>query len=374
MSQNHLTDEQKLAWLTLMRAKGIGPVLFRRLLNRYGGAAAALDGVADLIKKHQNSKSIQIPDAAVIVAELERGSALGCTLVSPTETGFPPLLRKVADAPPMLWTRGARDVTTQPTIAIVGSRQASAHGRQMARTLAKDLGGAGYAIISGFATGIDRAAHEGSLDTGTIASIAGGLGRITPESNADLIAPLCETGLMVSERPPDAPPRATDFPARNRIIAASAQITIVIEAARKSGSLITARRAKDYQRPVGAVPGTPMDPRSAGPNGLIKRGMPLIETAEDVISAIKNQDESQTEPMLFSESDADAPVIYEVEPSVTEEILSLLGANAVTSDALVRESGFSQHVINAALIDLELTGGIIVHSDGSFEKAVPNNI
>jgi len=269
----HLTDAQRIDWLRLIRSDNVGPRTFRSLLNHFGSARTALERLPELARRGGAARPGRICSENDARAELAASERLGVHLVAPDEDGYPPRLATLDDAPPLLGVKGARDVLMRPVIAIVGSRNASGAGLKFAGTLARDLGEAGFVIASGLARGIDQAAHRASLAGGTVAVLAGGHDKVYPPEHEDLLAAMIDAGgAAISEMPLGHAPRARDFPRRNRLISGMALGVVVVEAALRSGSLITARIAAEQGREVFAVPGSPLDPRAAGTNDLIKQG------------------------------------------------------------------------------------------------------
>jgi DNA processing protein len=290
---------------------------------------------------------------------------LGAALVVPGEHGYPPRLAMIDDAPPILAVAGKPAALMRPMVAIVGSRNASGAGQKFAQTLARDLGDAGFVIVSGLARGIDQAAHRASLATGTVAALAGGLAQIYPPEHASLYTTIiADGGAALSEMPVDHAPRARDFPRRNRLISGSAVGVVVVEAAQRSGSLITARMAAEQGREVFAAPGSPLDPRAAGANDLLKQGATLVTEAADIINALR--------PILESplRGTFEEPVHDEVaplgEPRETDrsKVYSLLGPSPIGIDDLIRLSGATPAVVRAILLELELAGRIERHGGG----------
>ena len=325
-----LTRDQRLAWLRLIRSENIGPVTFRELINHFGGAAAAIAATPRLAER--GGRRIRIASEDDATRELAAVEAIGARLVALGEAGYPPALRDIESAPPLIAMRGSDDCLQRPTVAIVGSRNASIAGRKFAMQIARGVGEAGFTIASGLARGIDAAAHEAALASGTVAVFAGGLDRTYPPENADLAERIVASGgALVSEMPMGWEPRARDFPRRNRIISGLSLAVVVVEAASRSGSLITARRAADQGRLVFAVPGFPLDPRSGGTNALIREGATLVTSAADIIGEIT--------PMLARETES-RPVIAEgaAPPPVDagtgerERIVSALGQAPVAVD------------------------------------------
>src|SRR6201994_4450435 len=282
-----LTEAERIGRLRLIRSDNVGPRTYRALVAHFGTARAALAQLPELIKRGGAAPQVRIGREEDARAELAACKKLGVSLLAPEETGYPPRLATIDDAPPLLGVRGARDALMRPMIAIVGSRNASGAGLKFANQLARDLGEAGFVIISGLARGIDQAAHRASVASGTVAVLAGGHDRIYPPEHEDLLAAIVDTkGAAISEMPLGHEPRARDFPRRNRLISACALGVVVVEAAQRSGSLITARMAAEQGREGFAVPGSPLDPRAAGANDLIKQGATLITEAADVINAV----------------------------------------------------------------------------------------
>jgi DNA processing protein len=271
-STTQLTDAERLNRLRLIRSDNVGPRTFRSLLQHFGDARTALERLPDLARRGGAARPGRICSEDSARAELEASKRGGVSLVAPEEAGYPPRLATLDDAPPLLGIRGTPDVLMRPMIAVVGSRNASGAGLKFAGALARDLGDAGFVVISGLARGIDQAAHRASIQSGTVAVLAGGHDKIYPPEHEDLLAALLEAGGAISEMPLGHVPRARDFPRRNRLISGAALGVVVVEAAHRSGSLITARIAAEQGREVFAVPGSPLDPRAAGTNDLIKQG------------------------------------------------------------------------------------------------------
>ncbi len=270
-----LTEEQRLDWLRLIRSDNVGPRTFRALINHYGGARAALKAVPDLARRG-GAATARIYPRGDAERELKAAAGLGVSLIALGEPDYPARLKMIDDAPPLIAVRGQRDAFARSWVAIVGARNASAAGVKFAERLARDLGEAGFGVVSGLARGIDAAAHRATLMTGTIAVLAGGHDRIYPAEHAGLLDGILATGGAISEMPLGWEPRARDFPRRNRLISGVALGVVVIEAARRSGSLITSRLALEQGREVFAVPGSPLDPRCEGSNGLLKQGATLV--------------------------------------------------------------------------------------------------
>ena len=299
-----LTDRQRIAWLRLIRSDNVGPSTFRELINHFGSADAALEALPELSRRGGSTRAIRITTIADAEREIECAHRFGACFIGIGEPDYPPALRQIDAAPPLIAAKGDLGIATLPTVGIVGSRNASISGAKFAAMMAREIGLAGYGIVSGLARGIDAAAHRASLDTGTIAAMAGGLDQPYPPENIDLLAQICEgRGLAISEMPFGWEPRARDFPRRNRLIAGVALGVVVIEAAARSGSLITARLAGEFGRLVFAVPGSPLDPRCEGTNGLLKDGATVTTRPQDVLQALAPISEVD----LFSQTEADEP-------------------------------------------------------------------
>jgi DNA processing protein len=281
-----LNHRQRLAWLRLIRSENVGPATFRALVNEFGGAEAAVDALPVLSRRGGRIHDMRLCSEEEAEAELMVAESLGASLVAIGEPGYPPALAQVDAPPPLLYAKGRLDLADIPIVAIVGARNGSAVGQKFTRALATDLGHEGFVIASGLARGIDTAAHLAALERGTIAVLAGGIDNDYPPENEELHRSISEQGLLISERSPGFSPRAKDFPRRNRLISGISLGVVVVEAAERSGSLITARLAGEQGREVFAVPGSPLDPRSAGTNNLLKQGACLITSARDIIEAL----------------------------------------------------------------------------------------
>lgn len=351
-----LNDLERRDRLRLIRSEHVGPRTFHMLLRRFGRAAAALDALPDLARRGGANAPGRICSVAEAERELEACTRRGIALLAPEETGYPPHLAQIDDPPPLLAMLGNADVLARPTVAVVGSRNASGAGLKFAAALARELGDAGFVVASGLARGIDQAAHRASLVTGTIAVVAGGLDRIYPPEHEDLFAEIvARAGATISEMPLGHTPRAHDFPRRNRLISGLAFGVVVVEAARRSGSLITARFANEQGREVFAVPGSPLDPRCAGTNDLLRQGATLVTSAADVVETLT--------PMLghrpgFHAAEADDGPAVAGEPSRPDRelIVGLLGPTPISLDELIRLSGATPAVVRTVLLELELAG------------------
>lgn len=396
-SARDLDDAERLDWLRLIRSENVGPRTFLTLLERYKSAGAALKALPGLARK-ATSRSIVICSQADAEAEWNRARKLNIRFVALCEPGYPEALRAIDAPPPLLAVAGKLDVLSRPTVGVVGSRNASATGLILTERLTRGIAEAGYVIASGLARGIDVKAHMASLETGTIAVLAGGHAHIYPSEHEGLARRICEKGALISEMPLGWEPRAREFPRRNRIVAGLSLGVVVVEASRRSGSLITARFANEQGREVFAVPGSPLDPRSEGTNDLIRQGATLCTCAEDVVAALAPRrdgtpealgeaprDVPQTEPLwdeldLFAderpgEPDRPAPPVAALRPPQDRDetppgddmafrIAALLGPAPISVDELIRASGLVPRVVQAALVELELDGRVERH-DGN---------
>ena len=361
-SSPSLTDSERLDRLRLIRSDNVGPRTFRSLLNHFGSARVALERLPDLARRGGATRLGRICSEDDARAELAAAKRIGVALVAPDEAGYPPRLATLDDAPPLLGVRGAQEALMRPMIAIVGSRNASGAGLKFAGQLARDLGEAGFVVISGLARGIDQAAHRATIQSGTVAVLAGGHDKVYPPEHEDLLTALLEQGAAISEMPLRHVPRAHDFPRRNRLISGSALGVVVVEAAHRSGSLITARMAAEQGREVFAVPGSPLDPRAAGTNDLIKQGATLTTEASDVINAVAPIMER---PIVFGASEPDGePLDFEAGSSERTRIVDLLGPSPVSLDDLIRMSGASPAIVRTVLLELELAGRLERHGGG----------
>jgi DNA processing protein len=350
-----LTDAQRLEWLRLIRSDNVGPRTFKSLLHHYGSARAALAALPELARRGGATRGPRICVREDAERELAAARELGVTLVALGEPDYPGRLREVDDAPPLLAVRGKREALDRPMLAIVGARNASAAGLKFAERLAHDLGDAGFVIVSGLARGIDASAHRASLATGTVAVLAGGHERIYPPEHLDLLDALLAEGAAVSEMPIAWEPRSRDFPRRNRIISGLALGVIVIEAAVRSGSLITARMAAEQGREVFAAPGSPLDPRAEGSNGLLKQGATLVTAASDVVAAVEPI-LGRPPTLVEAAEPAAAPALPEPDDAERSRILALLGPSAVGIDDLIRLSGASPAIVRTTLLELDVAG------------------
>ncbi|GAA3852063.1 DNA-processing protein DprA [[Pseudomonas] carboxydohydrogena] len=358
-----LSDAQRIDWLRLIRSEHVGPRTFRSLVNHCGSARAALERLPDLARRGGASGAGRICSIENAEREIEASHRLGVALLAPGEHGYPPRLALIDDPPPLLGVRGAHETEMRPMIGIVGSRNASGVGLKFTQGIARDLADAGFVIASGLARGIDQAAHRASLDGGTVAVLAGGHDRIYPPEHEGLLASVIDTGGgAISEMPLGHSPRARDFPRRNRLISGVALGILIVEAAHRSGSLITGRFANEQGREVFAVPGSPLDPRAAGTNDLIRQGATLTTCAADIINAVAPIMGRPIElPM-----EEDEPPHEGREPQETDRarIVGLLGPSPLGIDDLVRMAGTSPAIVRTVLLELEMAGRLERHGGG----------
>lgn len=342
-----LTRDELIDWLRLGGAEGVGPVTFRQLLVKHGSARAALGHVRNP------------PPVDRVERELQAAGRDGVRVVPACEADYPDALRQIDDAPPVIWVSGAVDVLHRPCIAIVGARNASLNGRKLAKKLAADLADAGFVVVSGLARGIDAAAHEGALSTGwSAAVVASGVDVVYPPEHRPLYQRLLKAGAVLSELWPSTEPQAGHFPRRNRIISGLSKGVIVVEATPNSGSLITARQALDQGREVFAVPGSPLDPRSEGPNALIRDGAVLVRSAEDVLEIVgrpEKKDSTLTDQNNIGSQNTE--IYGDIDPmTLRGQILQALGPTPVAVDELVRQCQVSAPSLTTLLLELELEG------------------
>ncbi len=376
---------ERLAWLRLARSPGIGPKSHARLIERFGSAEAAIAALPRLLATGR-WPGVALAEPEVAEAELAAAEEVGAQLLLRGEPGYPEPLAAIEDAPAVLWARGSPALLSAPAVAVVGARNASAHGQLIAAQLARELAGAGLTVVSGLARGIDTAAHEAALEGpgSTVAVLACGVDRAYPEENAELLERIVASGCAVSERPLGAVAQARHFPRRNRIIAGLARGIVVVEAAPQSGSLITARLALEQGREVMAVPGSPLDPRHAGTNRLLREGAHLVETGGDVLAvlgwtgrpasreaaslaarraAAAPPRPSRTEPRFVAEARGPAErATGPAEPAeVAARVLEAIGPEPVAIDDLARQCQISPAVIQDAVLELELAGRVERH-------------
>jgi DNA processing protein len=360
------SHEDQVARLRLSRSEQIGPVTYRQLLARFGSAAAALDAVPQLAAR-SGGRVPRLASRDAIEREMTQVEQLGARYLFLGQDLYPGLLTQIDSAPPALIAKGDFGLLDKPAIAMVGARNASAAACRFARTLAQQLGQSDTVIVSGLARGIDTAAHDGALETGTIGVIAGGIDIFYPPENEARQRSIGERGLLLAEQPPGTEPRARHFPYRNRIIAGLAGGTVVIEAAPKSGSLITARYAAEFGRDVMAVPGSPLDPRAQGCNQLIREGAVLVQNAADVLETVR--------PFALR-TVAQAGATYDAEggsmdasESDRRTVKDLLSPTPVSIDEVIRQSGLPSAAVQIVLLEFELGGQLERHAGGRVSLA-----
>ncbi|WP_289091115.1 DNA-processing protein DprA [uncultured Sulfitobacter sp.] len=358
-------EDDSFARLRLLRSRRVGVVTYYRMLRDYGTARAALEALPD-VARAAGVKDYRICPENVVHAELRAAKAANARLIAHDCAAYPPHLAELDDAPPFLWAIGDIELLHRPLVSIVGARNASSLGTRMARALASGLGEAGFTVVSGLARGIDAAAHLATLDTGTIAVQAGGVDVIYPVENTTLAQDIAAQGLRISEQPMGLQPMARHFPSRNRIIAGLSRATVVVEAAAKSGSLITARDALDQGREVLAVPGHPFDARAAGCNMLIRDGAALVRNAADVIDQLGPAKAPAASPPI---SPAAAPAPQRDIAALHTDILSRLGPSPVAEDQLLRDLAVAPGIATPVLVELELNGHILRHAGGLVSRA-----
>ncbi len=362
-----LSAEDEAAWLRLLRSRRVGVATFFRLMTEHGTAQAALQALPE-VAAAAGVKDYQLCPLAVVEDELKRGRFAGARLVAWGASDYPAALMDIPDAPPLLWTMGDTQLLQKPMVALVGARNASSLGTRMARKLAADLADAGFVVVSGLARGVDTAAHSAALEHGTTAAVlAGGVDVIYPTENTVLAEEIARQGIRISEQPMGLSPIARHFPRRNRIISGLARAVVVVEAAAKSGTLITARNALDQGRDVLAVPGHPFDARASGCNMLIRDGAALIRGANDVIEVIGAAQDTAAAPQATTDTTdatpAPAPTpmptrSHAEHMSLHQKILDRLGPSPMAEDQLIRDIGAEARHISQELTDLELDGQI----------------
>ncbi len=365
-SPSSVPRNELLERLRLLRTETVGPISYRQLLRQYGTAEAALEALPTLARRGGRKGQLRIPSRAEAERELSALEALGGKMIAQDGADYPRRLAAIPDAPPLLSLIGNQHLLHQRVIAIVGARNASLAGCRIAFSLAQELGQAGIIVVSGLARGIDTHAHRGSIESGTIAVMAGGVDIPYPESNTDLYKEIAQRGVLISEIPFGIHPQASHFPRRNRLIAGMALGVAVIEAAAKSGSLITARLAADYGREVFAVPGSPLDPRNRGCNDLLRQGATLLESAEDVLQNLVSEDSSrilERKGSDFMEIPLDIPNEQALERARIK-VIEALGPTPIEVDTIIRHCLLSTSLVLTVLLELELAGRLERHFGG----------
>lgn len=368
MMRRRLSDAERRDWVRLVRTPNIGPLTFAQLIKRYGTASEALAALPEIASRTGRGRRIELPPVAAIARELEATEQFGARLVASCEPDFPALLAALDPPPPLLTMLGHAKLARPDGVAIVGARNASAAGRKIARDMAGELGRAGLVVVSGLALGIDGEAHAASLATGTVAVLAGGIDHIYPPQHERLYREISESGLIVSESPTGYRARAQDFPRRNRIITGLARGTVVVEAAERSGSLISARMAGEQGREVMAVPGSPLDPRAAGTNGLIRQGAMLVRHAADVLEVLGSLPPLQVEappPPAFTPEEAAEP-----SADTLARVRQALSPHPMPLDEIARAADLTAARCAAVLMELELAGEALSYPGGLVARAV----
>lgn len=370
VAARRLSDTERLDWLRLIRSENVGPITFSQLLSRFGTAAAALKVLPDLARRGGRAKPIKICSLADAEQEMAAIVSAGAMLVAKGEVEYPAALAAIDDAPPVLTFKGHPHLTRSPLFAIVGARNASALGIRFARQIAQELGKRDLVIVSGLARGIDRAAHEGALERGTIAVQAGGIDAIYPPENAELYQRIADTGLLVAELAFGTSPKPQHFPRRNRIVSGMCLGVLVVEAANRSGSLITARMAVEQNREVFAVPGSPLDPRAFGPNDLIRQGATLVRSADDIIEGLSSamRQPLSAPPLPGIEAPPSPPSEADLAPA-RAQVLEKLGSSPVAVDEIVRQIDGAAQVVLVVLLELELAGKLTRHPGNRVSSA-----
>lgn len=359
VGEKNLTPSQRVSWLRLLRADNVGPVTFRQLINRFGTAEAALSALPALART--TGRPLRIPTLSQAEDEIAAAARFGAHLVAIGEPGYPPHLSHIPGAPPLITIAGGENLDWQRSVAIVGARNASSAGIKMTRLLSEELGRLGFVIVSGLARGIDAAAHRASLAVGTIAVLAGGFDKIYPSENIPLAHDILDNGgALLTEMPLGWEPRSRDFPRRNRLVSGLSLGVVVVEAAKRSGSLITARLALEQNRDVFAVPGSPLDPRAEGGNLLIQQGARLVTSAQDIADTIGHADPSRS--MLFDPEWIPDPALdgQDVIPGEDDRarLMSALSTTPIEVDELIAQLALPPSAMQMLLLELDLAARI----------------
>lgn len=363
--EDDLSEEERLNWLRLIRTDNIGPITFYQLIERFGSAGEALEALPELSRNGGRKKPLSPPPVGKIMAEYKALKKRGGTFITAQDNTYPLALSAIDDAPPVLSVLGNPALLNKQCIAIVGARNASLNGRKFASKLARDLGEREQIIASGLARGIDTAAHQGSINSGTIAVVAGGVDVVYPEENKKLYDEIIEKGAVIAESAFAAKPFAAAFPRRNRIVSGLSAAVIVVESGMRSGSLITARMAGEQGRDIMAVPGSPIDPRAKGPNHLIREGATLVRNADDVLEIITNfsgkgfrEPISTPQNFIYDIIENDISATENSRETLQEKILSNLSFTPINVDELVRACHVTISEVQLIVMELELAGRI----------------
>ena len=362
------SERERIDRLRLIRTENVGPITFRQLLDRYESATAAIEALPDLARRGGRARRLKVCPRDEALREFEDNARAGAELVIVGDDAYPPLLAATEDSPPVISVIGHAHLIRKRTVGIVGARNASANGRAFTRALAREIGAGDYVVVSGLARGIDTDAHSGSLETGTIAVVAG-VDAIYPPENAELYSRIAAEGAIIGEARIGTRPQARHFPSRNRIIAGLSLGVVIVEATKNSGSLITARCALDQGREIFAVPGSPLDPRSAGTNQLLRDGANWLESAEDIfttLAATGVEDRAMTDfrPALTPSSR------LEITAKQRDAILELLGPSAVPVDEFIRECELSPSIVITILLEAELAGLVERHPGNRVSRQI----
>ncbi len=364
--QRTLTEAERIDWLRLIRSENVGPITFFELLRAYGSAAAALEALPELARRGGRARNVKICSAAAAEREIDGVAAAGARLLALAEPAYPKALAAIDDPPPLITVKGHAHLLNKPALGIVGTRNASAGGVRFTENMARDLGARGLVVVSGLARGIDAAAHRGALETGTAAVFAGGIDVVYPPEHEELAADIAETGVIIAEIAVGTQPQARHFPRRNRLISGLSLGVLVVEAAPKSGSLITSRMALEQGREVFAVPGSPRDPRCRGPNHLIRQGARLTETADDVMEGLEGMMRApleEREIATFVAPQPEPPSDQEV-AAAREVVRERLSPTPVEVDELLRQCQLTAPVVLTVLLELEMAGRLDRHPGG----------
>jgi len=367
-----LDDRQRRAWLRLIRTENVGPATFRMLINRFGSAEEALKALPELARRG-GARQVRIRSEEEIDAEIAAAARMGAQFIALGEAHYPPLLAAVDNPPPIIAAKGHLNLLRQPMLAIVGARNASLAAVKLAQRMAIELGRAGYVIASGLARGIDAAAHQGSLETGTVAVLAGGLDRPYPPENDGLFRAIGERGVVLTEMPFGWAPRARDFPRRNRLVAGVSYGLLVVEAAHRSGSLISARLANEMGRLVFAIPGSPLDPRAAGTNKLLKEGAILVTESGDILTAVAPLIGRLPPSTADLEETPDLSATPDPGENERSLIVQALGAAPVAVDEIIHHTGLPAAQVLLVLLELDLAGRLERHAGGKVSLLPPES-
>jgi DNA processing protein len=361
-------DRERLNWLRLSQTENVGPATFQQLIAAYKTATAAIEALPTLSARGGRRKPLSVMPSANAQELMDRAFAINARFVVAGEAGYPNDLMHIPQAPVMLCVSGNLELARHNAVGIVGARNASALGMKLARQLARGLVEAGFIVVSGLARGIDTAAHEAAMPPNTTAVLAGGLDHFYPPENEKLQHMIAEAGLLISEMPPGTAPKADYFPRRNRIISGMAKAIIIVEAAMRSGSLITARFAAEQGREVFAVPGSPLDPRCEGTNKLIRDGANILTSLDDVLEALQAP-LMVPQGMLLEPEPVALAAPSDISAKDRENVAGLLSPSPIGMDDLIRESHLPPHHVLTILLELELAGRAIRHAGGRVSSA-----